>query len=85
MAIYRSPYPPDYHLENIVVPVVFYIGDKDDLVTIEDSKKCIDHMNPKSYREMKIIENMDHMNFVYAWDAKSMVYDEVVKDIRRFL
>lgn len=85
LAIYGSTYPPEYHLENIGIPVIFYVGDKDDLVTVEDSKKCLDHMNSDHYRELKIIENMDHMNFVYAWEAKSMVYDEVLKDIRQFL
>ncbi|KAL5278233.1 LIPA.2 family protein [Megaselia abdita] len=85
LAIYRSTHPPEYHLENIAIPVVFYVGDKDDLVTIEDSQKCFDHMNSDHYKDMKIIENMDHMNFAYAWEAKSMVYDEVLKDIRKFL
>lgn len=85
LAIYRSIYPPKYHLEKIAIPVVFYVGEKDDLVTVEDSKKCLDHMSSNIYRDLKVIENMDHMNFVYAWEAKSMVYDEVLRDVHKFL
>lgn len=85
LAFYRSIYPPEYHLENVAIPLVFYIGEKDDLVTVQDSKKCLDHMNSNIYRELKVIAKMDHMNFVYAWEAKSMVYDEVLRDVRKFL
>lgn len=83
--MYRSSKPPQYHLENIEVPVVFYIGDKDELVTVVDSQTCFNHMNTEFAKDFKVIENMDHMNFVYAWEAKNMVYDEVLKDIRNFL
>eukprot|EP00898_Chlorokybus_atmophyticus_P005540 jgi/Chlat1/5988/Chrsp4S06298 len=76
---YEQPIPPQYHPRDMPVPVALYCGTKDKLADIADvalMKPELQHLI--SYKE---IEGYEHVDFMWAIDARELVYDDIISYI----
>lgn len=68
--------PPEFHPENVNVPVVLYSGTKDWLVTPSDVTTLVSKL-PNLVKH-KVIPHWQHLDFIWAMDAPEVCYDEMI-------
>lgn len=75
---YNRSAPPQYNLKNCTVPVAIIYSDKDTLTFTRDILR-LPHELPNVI-EMRRVEDdtFNHIDFVWAKDAKEIVYDHIV-------
>lgn len=77
--------PPPYNLSAITAPVFLHYGDNDWLSTPED----VNYL----WREIKSVigkfrvphPKFNHLDFIFAIDAKTLIYDRMIKIMSRFV
>ncbi len=73
--------PPDYAIENITVPMYMFWGDGDRLIKAEDVALLAARL-PSLVLNHKInYEGWNHNDFIYAVDAKKLVYDIITQEM----
>lgn len=77
---YNSTTPPEYHVENLTTPVALFWGVDDVLADPEDVERLIPKIPHLIYN--KKIENFEHLDFIWAMDAKSILYDDIISIMR---
>ncbi|XP_071507660.1 gastric triacylglycerol lipase-like [Diadema antillarum] len=77
---YNSTTPPEYHVEDLKVPVALFWGDDDFLADPKDVANLIPRIRKLIFN--KEIKNFEHLDFIWAMDAKSVLYDDVIRLIR---
>ncbi|KAF7263092.1 hypothetical protein GWI33_003624 [Rhynchophorus ferrugineus] len=78
MEIYGAPVAPAYDVSKITCPVVAYYGMNDFLASVEDVEKLLDEFPGRPERKRIPYELFNHIDFVFAKDAKVLVYDSVI-------
>ncbi|KAL7041838.1 hypothetical protein ACKWTF_000921 [Chironomus riparius] len=78
LRIYNSTIPPGYHLENVNVPLYFYVGEEDSIFNRKDSEFLAKSLKNVAY--YKMIPNYNHFDFIYGQNSHKLLY----KDILRF-
>ncbi|GAB1867625.1 Lipase [Camponotus japonicus] len=81
--IYNSMEPPEYNLANITIPTALFYGPGDLLDNIMDAERL--------YRELPNVVDIyevpwrkfNHADFLWAKDAPKLVYERVLKIMRR--
>ncbi|KDR15393.1 lipase 3-like [Zootermopsis nevadensis] len=81
---YETPTPPQYNLSAVVAPVRLYNGKNDWLSSIEDTKELYSKLpNTAGMYQVKL-EAFNHVDFQWAKDANTLVYNEVIGFIKNF-
>ena len=78
-----SETPPPYKLANVVAPTALFVGEADDLGTIEDN----DHLAkvlPNCFHHEVIDEKWSHIDFAVAIDAPEKIYNTILSYIEQF-
>ena len=73
--------PPEYHPENLKIPVALYWGGKDwlaDSADVELLMKKLKHVDHKKY-----IPSYDHLDFVWGTGANKLVYEDVLNVMKK--
>ncbi|KMQ87030.1 lipase 3 [Lasius niger] len=80
---YDSAEPPDYNLANIMVSIAIFYGPGDTMIDIMDVKR----LSCALPNVMDVYEvpwpNFNHMDFIWAKDASKLVYERVLKIMRK--
>lgn len=82
--LYGSSSPPNYDLKQLVSPLYFYYGLNDQMASVTDVMKLAGSV-PKSTLKgnYKVpYENFSHLDFIWALQAKELVYDKVIQDVK---
>lgn len=76
--IYHRPTPPDYNLKNCTAKVAIVYADQDTTVAAEDIKRLPSELS--NVVEIRRVDDdtFNHIDFVWATDAKELVYDYII-------
>jgi len=73
-AIYGTPKPPEYPVENITIPTAVIYGGKDSLldhdILPEKLTNCVLH---------KQIDHHEHLDSIFSQDSKQFVYPDIIR------
>ncbi|XP_044003495.1 lipase 3-like [Aphidius gifuensis] len=75
---YRNVLPPEYPLERISAPVVFYYGDGDPFATRSDIEITMKKLQTATMREISY-SKFGHIDFVFRKEVKNLVYDDILE------
>lgn len=76
--IYNRSTPPDYKLENCVARVAIVYADQDTLAAAEDVRQLPEKLPNVMVTHRVNNDTFNHIDFVWATDAKELVYDHVL-------
>lgn len=79
---YGQSYPPQFHPENITTPMALFSGKDDWLADPKDVNKLKRKL--KSLKYFTMIDDWDHLDFIWAMDAKKVVYDKVMALLKKY-
>ena len=74
--------PPQYYPGNITIPVAVYSGTADWLVTPSEMGLLVPQI--KNLVKNVVIDGWEHLDFVWAMDAPSQCYNDVIELFERF-
>ncbi|XP_063375939.1 lipase 3-like isoform X2 [Cydia fagiglandana] len=77
--------PPPYDLSNIRTPVFLHYADNDWLSTPNDVDKLLREVKSAVGKYKVPLPKFNHMDFVFATDAKKLIYDRVMKIMEQFV
>lgn len=76
---YFSFTPPNYPVNKITCPVMFYHSDNDWLAAVKDVKQLADQI-PNLIQNYKVpFPKFNHLDFLWAIDVKTLLYDKVIE------
>lgn len=79
---YGTRTPPEYELSNVSAPVSLYYGNNDWLAAVEDVEKLRSKLpNVRDYYRVQK-PKWNHIDFLWARDAKNTVYDRIVENMK---
>ena len=81
---YGSETPRQYNLENIVAPTALFIGESDDLATVQGCQKLASILPNVIYSEVLDYPNCTHFDFALGIDARQFVYDPIIEMMSNF-
>ncbi|XP_025265048.1 lipase 3 isoform X2 [Camponotus floridanus] len=83
LLIYNSMNPPNYDLSNITIPVALFYANNDWLISTKGVKRLY-HLLPNVVDMYEVPwSKFNHMDFIWAKDASKLVYDRILKIMRR--
>lgn len=71
--------PPEYNVSAVAVPTALYWAGHDVLADPEDVKSLMSKLHCETYN--KYIEEWEHLDFIWAIDATTEVYNDIIKHI----
>ncbi|XP_047987534.1 lipase 3-like [Leguminivora glycinivorella] len=77
--------PPPYDLSNIRTPVFLHYADNDWLSTPNDVDKLLREVKSAVGKYKVPLPKFNHLDFVFAMDAKKLIYDRVMKIMEQFV
>ncbi|XP_068671832.1 gastric triacylglycerol lipase-like [Montipora foliosa] len=83
MEYYGQSTPPIYNLTNMKVPVAVYWAQNDWLADPTDVRNLLPQLSNKLYDNYII--NWDHLDFFWGKDAATVIYYDIIKNIKTFL
>lgn len=81
---YGSYKPPSYNLTNIRTPVFLHYGDNDWLSTPKDVDRLLKGMRSAVGKYRVPLAGFNHLDFIFAIDAKKLIYDRVMNIMAQF-
>ncbi|XP_073941424.1 lipase 3-like [Choristoneura fumiferana] len=81
---YGTYKPPPYNLKAITAPVFLHYADNDWLSTPKDVDKLLTEMDSAVGKYKVPLPKFNHLDFVFAIDAKKLIYDRVLKIMKQF-
>lgn len=79
---YGQPFPPQYNVTNMDVPVVLYSGSKDSLADPQDVKLLIKQLKNVVFHQT--IEGWAHLEFIWGIDGRKVFFNEMLKLMKKF-
>ena len=73
--------PPQYYPGNITIPVALYSGTADWLVTPSAMKILTPQI--KHLVKSKVIDEWEHLDFIWALDAPKLLYNELIQLLKQ--
>lgn len=80
---YNRITPPDYDLSKVKVPVALYYSMNDMLVSTTGVDRLARELPNMIDKYLVPMEKFNHLDFLWAIDVKSLVYNRLVRNIRR--
>ncbi|KAI8427546.1 hypothetical protein MSG28_002059 [Choristoneura fumiferana] len=80
---YGTYKPPPYNLKAITAPVFLHYADNDWLSTPKDVDKLLTEMDSAVGKYKVPLPKFNHLDFVFAIDAKKLIYDRVLKIMKQ--
>nr|XP_036229907.1 lipase 3-like [Bactrocera oleae] len=80
---YNRMTPPDYDLSKVKVPVALYYSMNDMLVSTTGVDHLARELPDVIDKYLVPMEKFNHLDFLWAIDVKSLVYNRLVRNIRR--
>lgn len=82
LQIYGRPTPPEYNLKNCTAKVALVYADADTLAAAEDVKRLPKKL-PNVIKLNRVNDDtFNHVDFIWARDAKELVYDSIIDWMR---
>ena len=78
-----SETPPPYNLNNVIAPTALFVGEWDDLGTVEDNEHLAQVL-PNCFHHEVIDEHWSHLDFAVAIDAPEKIYGTITSYIEEF-
>lgn len=82
---YGSFRPPTYNISTIKVPIFLHYADNDWLSTPKDVDKLFKELKSVVGKYRVPLHNFNHLDFVFANDAKKLIYDRIIRIMAQFL
>ncbi|XP_057334562.1 lipase 1-like [Microplitis mediator] len=84
LEIYNSPKSPEYNLSRVTSPVALIYSDAD-FATDQKDVEALSKLLPNIADKYKVkYPDFTHMDFIWAKDAKKLVYDHVIELVKKF-
>ena len=82
-----SSTPPTFNLSSITTPLYIFYGNGDRLIAEEDVLELAERLPSSSLQATYKIDyqGWNHNDFVYAQDAKKLVYDTIIQQMANVL
>ncbi|XP_013105672.1 lipase 3 [Stomoxys calcitrans] len=80
---YNRMTPPDYDLSRVKVPVALYYSMNDMLVSTTGVDRLARELPHVIDKYLVPMEKFNHLDFLWAIDVKTLVYNRLVRNIRR--
>ncbi|KAM7353575.1 lipase 3-like isoform 2-T3 [Cochliomyia hominivorax] len=80
---YNRMTPPDYDLSKVKVPVALYYSMNDMLVSTTGVDRLARELPQVIDKYLVPMEKFNHLDFLWAIDVKTLVYNRLVRNIRR--
>ena len=80
---YNRMTPPDYDLSKVKVPVALYYSMNDMLVSTTGVDRLARELPHVIDKYLVPMEKFNHLDFLWAIDVKTLVYNRLVRNIRR--
>ncbi|XP_062707252.1 lipase 3-like [Aedes albopictus] len=84
MIRYGSLTPPNYNLNNVQAPTLLYHSTNDWLATPEDVLLLASQLPNVHKRYLVPMHEFNHMDFVWAINVRSLLYNELLADLRAY-
>lgn len=82
MKRYNQTTPPEYHPQNMAVPVAMFYGDNDFLADRTDVQYLLDNLpNIVHQRELP---NWNHVDFIIGKDAHQLLYTDILNLMSKY-
>lgn len=82
--LYGSEKPPSYNLTKVVAPVAYFYGKHDTVIVPEDQLNAM-KLIPNIVDKYEVpYKKFTHMDMVVGNDAESMVYQRVLKLMKKY-
>lgn len=82
--IYGSFRPPAYNLSAIRTPIFLHYSDNDWLSTPTDVDRLAKEIKTVIGKHRVPLAKFNHLDFVFAIDAKKLIYERVIKIMKQF-
>lgn len=79
---YHQPFPPQYNVTQMDVPVALYSGGKDSLADPQDVKILAKQL--KNLVLHKCIEEWAHLEFIWGIDGPQVLFNQMMKLMKKF-
>ena len=83
MKIYGQEFPPEYDVNNLKkweIKSLMFLADKDPFSNPDDVYDFVDKIEKKDeYVKFEFIENYNHIDFLWAENAKEFVYPKIIE------
>ncbi|XP_046395142.1 lipase 3-like [Ischnura elegans] len=81
--VYHSLHPPDYDLSLVTAPVYLFYSGNDWLSGEENVMQLYEKLGNAQGRFRVVHEDFNHLDYLWAIDAKEMVYDKIMSLMKR--
>lgn len=76
--------PPPYDLSQVVAPTAVFIGEKDDMATIEGGEKLASLLPNCFHSEVVDYPGCSHFDFALGIDAGKIIYGPIIEMMSNF-
>lgn len=80
---YNRATPPDYDLSKVKVPVALYYSMNDMLVSTTGVDRLARELPQVIDKYLVPMEKFNHLDFLWAIDVKTLVYNRLIRNMRR--
>uniref|UniRef100_A0A1B0A015 AB hydrolase-1 domain-containing protein n=1 Tax=Glossina pallidipes TaxID=7398 RepID=A0A1B0A015_GLOPL len=80
---YNRMTPPDYDLSKVKVPVALYYSMNDMLVSTTGVDRLARELPQVIDKYLVPMEQFNHLDFLWAIDVKTLVYNRLIRNLRR--
>ncbi|XP_025996194.1 lipase 3 [Solenopsis invicta] len=81
---YKQEMPPRYDLKKVTAPIILFSAENDMLVPEKNILELSKHLPNVLLTEKVPYKFFNHLDFMWAIDAKSLVYDRMLELIQKF-
>jgi hypothetical protein len=79
---YGNIQPPSYDLSAVTAPVYLYYADNDWMAAVEDVNELAGKLGNVVKKIRIPYEKFNHLDFLYASDADSLLYRKIIENIK---
>lgn len=81
IVFYNATEPPVYDLSKVDVPTYLYYSDGDQTADTLDVELLFEKLRCQKHKFLVPLRKFNHMDFIVAKDARSLVYNQLLRDI----